>query len=78
MLLFNAFTDLALADEEVLKPLLERLTGASELPILLVGGQIIGTPQEVKYMHAKGEFTRALTKAGAIVDGVKKKKGRKH
>ncbi|EKM54653.1 uncharacterized protein PHACADRAFT_258644 [Phanerochaete carnosa HHB-10118-sp] len=65
-------------DEEVLRPLLERLTGASELPILLVGGKIIGTPQEVKYMHSKGSLARAISDAGAIVDGLRKKKGRKH
>ncbi|GJE92677.1 hypothetical protein PsYK624_088320 [Phanerochaete sordida] len=65
-------------DEEVLKPLLQRLTGVEELPILLIGGKIIGTPQEVKYMHSKGDLARAVTQAGAVVDGVKKKKGRKH
>lgn len=65
-------------DEDVLKPVLQRLTGVSELPILLIGGKIIGTAQEVKYMHAKGDLARAITQAGAIVDGAKKKKGRKH
>ena len=74
----RARAEFALADEDVLRPLLERLTGASELPILLIGGKIIGTPQEVKYMHSKGDLARAISKAGAIIDGVKKKKGRKH
>lgn len=66
------------ADEEVLKPLLHRLTGTDELPLLLIGGKVIGTAQEVRYMHSKGDLARAITKAGAIVDGAKKKKGRKH
>lgn len=67
-----------LADEEVLKPLLHRLTGTDELPLLLIGGKVIGSAQEVRYMHSKGDLARAITKAGAIVDGAKKKKGRKH
>ncbi|KIP06967.1 hypothetical protein PHLGIDRAFT_90155 [Phlebiopsis gigantea 11061_1 CR5-6] len=65
-------------DEEVLKPLLHRLTGSNELPLLLIGGKVIGTAQEVRYMHSKGDLARTITKAGAIVDGAKKKKGRKH
>jgi len=65
-------------DEEVLKPLLERLTGVPELPVLLIGGKIIGTPQEVKYMHSKGSLARSINDAGAIIDGARKKKGRKH
>lgn len=66
------------ADEDVLKPLLQRLTGSSELPILLVGGKIIGTAQEARYMHSKGDLARAISRAGAVVDGARKKKGRKH
>ena len=61
-----------------MKPLLQRLTGSDELPLLLIGGKTIGTPQEVRYMHNKGDLARAISNAGAIIDGVRKKKGRKH
>lgn len=65
-------------DEEVLRPLLFRLTDTTELPILLVGGKTVGTVQEILYMHQKGDLSRKIAEAGAIIDGVKKKKGRKH
>ncbi len=67
-----------LADEEVLKSVLHRLTGEPELPLLLVGGQTVGTLQEIRYMNSKGDLARKMNEAGAVVDGAKKKKGRKH
>ena len=66
------------ADEHVLRDLLQRLTGEPELPLLLVGGKTVGTMQEIRYTYTKGELARLVSKAGAVVDGVKKKKGRKH
>ncbi|PSR79236.1 hypothetical protein PHLCEN_2v7094 [Hermanssonia centrifuga] len=65
-------------DEEVLKSVLHRLTGEPELPLLLVGGQTLGTLQEIRYMNSKGDLARKMNEAGAVVDGAKKKKGRKH
>lgn len=65
-------------DEDVLKPLLLRLTGSNDIPILLVGGKTVGTFEEIQYMYKKGDLAKTITAAGAIVDGGKKKKGRKH
>ena len=62
----------------MLKSVLQRLTGESELPILLVGGKTVGTMQEIRYMFTKGELARTITASGAVIDGMKKKKGRKH
>lgn len=66
------------ADESVLTPLLFRLTSTSDLPILLIGGHTIGSIPEIRYLHSKGELARMISRAGGIVDGAKKKKGRKH
>ncbi|KAI0339897.1 hypothetical protein BDW22DRAFT_1335269 [Trametopsis cervina] len=65
-------------DEDVLKPLLLRLTKADGFPILLVGGKTVGTFEEIKYAFHKGELAKTISAAGAIVDGAKKAKGRKH
>ena len=65
------------ADENVLTRLLYRLTSTSELPILLVGGRTIGRPKEIKYLATKGELQKAITEAGAVVDGARKKKAKK-
>lgn len=66
------------ADEDVLAPLLFRLTSTSELPILLIGGRTVGSIQELRYLNTKGELRRMISNAGAVVDGAKKKKGKKH
>jgi len=65
-------------DEDVLRPLLYRLTKADSIPILLVGGKTVGAIEEIRYMFTKGDLARTINAAGAIVDGGKKKKGRKH
>ena len=65
------------ADENVLVPLLFRLTETNELPILLVGGRTVGHPKEIKYLAAKGELQKAITEAGGVVDGARKKKAKK-
>ncbi|KAI0775790.1 hypothetical protein BD413DRAFT_470869 [Trametes elegans] len=64
-------------DENVLVPLLYRLTSMQELPILLVGGRTIGNPKEIRYLVAKGELQRLVTEAGAVIDGARKKKAKK-
>ncbi len=70
-------SDVKAADENVLVPLLFRLTSANELPILLVGGRTVGTAQEIKYLAAKGQLHRLITEAGGVVDGARKKKAKK-
>ena len=62
----------------MLRPLLKRLTQADDIPILLVAGRTIGTIEEIRYMNTKGDLARMINNAGAIVDGKKKPKGRKH
>lgn len=66
------------ADEDVLKPLLFRLTNLTSIPILLVGGKPVGAAEEIGYMYKKGDLAKTISEAGAIVDGGKKPKGRKH
>jgi len=66
------------SDEAVLTPLLQRLTSATDFPILLVGGQTVGTLEEIRYLYKKGELERLIGRNGAVVDGGRKKKGRKH
>lgn len=53
------------------------MTSTDELPILLVGGRAIGHPKEIKYLAAKGELQKAITEAGGVVDGARKKKAKK-
>ncbi|OBZ70712.1 Monothiol glutaredoxin-S12, chloroplastic [Grifola frondosa] len=65
------------SDEAVLAPMLFRLTNTSELPILLVGGQMVGSIQEIRYLAQKGELQRMITNAGGIIDGARKKKPKK-
>ncbi|EMD37672.1 hypothetical protein CERSUDRAFT_114315 [Gelatoporia subvermispora B] len=65
-------------DEDVLAPLLFRLTSTSELPILLIGGRTVGSMQEIRYLRNKGELQRMISDAGAVIDGAKRKKGKKH
>ncbi|KAI0663449.1 hypothetical protein C8Q70DRAFT_906716 [Cubamyces menziesii] len=64
-------------DENVLVPLLYRLTSTNELPILLVGGRTVGSPREIRYLAAKGELQRLITDAGGVIDGARKKKAKK-
>ncbi|KAH7927544.1 hypothetical protein BV22DRAFT_1111070 [Leucogyrophana mollusca] len=64
-------------DAEVLTPLLHRLTSSTELPILLVGGKPVGSMEDMRQLHESGELQKMITDAGAVIDGAKKKKGRK-
>lgn len=65
-------------DENVLTPLLFRLTGATELPILLVGGMPVGASvQEIRYLKDKGELQRTITRAGGEIYGARRRKGKK-
>jgi hypothetical protein len=65
-------------DAAVLEPLLFRLTNATALPLLLVGGTPVGGLAEVRAMDAAGTLARLVEIAGAKVNGKKKKGGRKH
>lgn len=65
-------------DEAILAPLLFRVTGRGELPILLVGGRPLGTIEEIRYLKKKGELQKMLGAAGAEVYGAKRKQKKIH
>lgn len=66
-----------LADAQVLIPLLYRLTASDSLPILLIGGSPVGSVDAIRELDASGELKKRVTEAGAVVDGAKRKKGRR-
>lgn len=57
--------------------MLKRLTGFSELPVLIIGGKPVGSLQEVQALHKSGQLEKMITEAGALINGAKKKKNRK-
>jgi len=66
------------ADADVLIPLLFRLTDASELPILLVGGKPVGSMDTIRELRTNGQLKALVTHAGAVLDDSKKRrKGRR-
>lgn len=54
-----------------------RLTGATDMPILLLGGQSAGSIETIRELHTSGQLRTMVSAAGAVVDGAKKKKGRR-
>ncbi|KAI9449452.1 hypothetical protein BJY52DRAFT_1206373 [Lactarius psammicola] len=66
------------ADAGVLIPLLFRLTNASELPILLIGGKPVGSMDTIRELHTNGQLKALAAHAGAVLDSSKKRrKGRR-
>ncbi|EIN11902.1 hypothetical protein PUNSTDRAFT_62402 [Punctularia strigosozonata HHB-11173 SS5] len=63
------------ADAPVLEPLLLRLTGASSLPVLIVGGHPITDLDVVRKLNADGTLKKMVSTAGAKIDGARRKKG---
>jgi glutaredoxin len=61
------------ADADALKPLLMRVTSSSDLPILLVGGQSVGSVTDIREMTENGELQRRIYEAGAVTIEKKKK-----
>ncbi|KAF9479730.1 hypothetical protein BDN70DRAFT_878490 [Pholiota conissans] len=64
-------------DSEILTAMLKRLTGVTELPVLIIGGKPVGSLEEVKALEKSGELSKLVTEAGALINGAKKKKHRK-
>lgn len=64
-------------DTGVLMPMLERLTSVHGLPILIVGGEVVGSTQEILALAKSGELKKTITAAGAQINSKKKKKLRK-
>lgn len=65
-------------DAAVVEPLVARLTSVRELPILLIGGEPIGSIEEIRILSRDGALRKLVEAAGAKVDGKRKKGGRKH
>jgi hypothetical protein len=66
-------------DVEILEPVLHRLTGSSLFPILLVHGVLIdvSTASRVEELDKSGTLKALVSEAGAIINGGKRKKGRR-
>ena len=65
------------ADAQVLVPLLYRLTASDTLPILLIGVKSVGTVDAIRELDASGDLRKMVAEAGAVIDGAKRKKGRR-
>ena len=66
-------------DVETLEPVLYRLTGSPSFPILLVDGVLIdvSTADRVEELTMSGSLQKLVSEAGAIINGGKRKKGRR-
>ena len=66
-------------DVETLEPILHRLTGSSSFPILLVRGVPINvsTSDRVRELDESGTLRKLVSEAGAVINGGKRKKGRR-
>lgn len=66
-------------DADILEPVLHRLTGSSSFPILLVHGVLIdvSTADRLEELDKSGTLKKLVSEAGAIVNGGKRKKGRR-
>lgn len=64
-------------DAAVLAPLLARTSGVDELPLLIVGGKVIGGIEQAKLLHREGELEKLMRAAGAEINGARDRKGRK-
>lgn len=68
-------------DGHVLSPLLTRLTHVPSLPVLLIGGQPVGTDAsdrkdlmaEIRRLHENGDLARRIVEAGSTLEFEKKK-----
>ncbi|CAE6469781.1 unnamed protein product [Rhizoctonia solani] len=60
-------------DASVLEPALYRLIGETSLPIVLLGGRSIGSPETITKLHESGDLERAMKTAGATIVPPKKK-----
>lgn len=66
-------------DAGALEPVLQRLTGSSSFPILLVDGILIdvSTADLVQELDSSGALKKLVSEAGAIINGGKRRKGRR-
>ncbi|KAJ6629438.1 hypothetical protein B0H10DRAFT_1776360 [Mycena sp. CBHHK59/15] len=64
-------------DVVVLTPLIARLTSSPELPVLLIGGEPVGSTTEIRAMLKSGQLQHLIKASGAVIGGGKKRKSRK-
>lgn len=64
-------------DKDVLVPMLSRLTEFPELPVLIIGGKVVGSTEEIRNLHTDGGLQKMITAAGAQIDTGTKKKHRR-
>ncbi|CAK5265391.1 unnamed protein product [Mycena citricolor] len=63
-------------DVEILAPMLTRLVGASDMPVVLVSGKPLGPIERVRELKADGGLQQLIKAAGAVIGGGGKR--RKH
>ncbi|KAF7357858.1 Glutaredoxin domain-containing protein [Mycena venus] len=56
-------------DVEVLTPMLSRLTGSPDLPVLLISGKSVGSLEQIREMLAGGDLQRLIKASGAVIEG---------
>jgi hypothetical protein len=77
-LLTKNIADIALADADVLTPVLFRLTNTTELPILLIGGSPVGSIDTIRELNIDGKLKTLIIDAGGVPASERKpKRGRR-
>ncbi|KAG8896048.1 hypothetical protein FRB99_000202 [Tulasnella sp. 403] len=64
-------------DVDVIVPLIFRLTKRTSFPILIVGGTVMGSVEDIRTAHGDGSLQDTLADAGAVIGGSEKKKKKK-
>ncbi|EJD34705.1 hypothetical protein AURDEDRAFT_75963 [Auricularia subglabra TFB-10046 SS5] len=65
-------------DADIVRPMLQRLTGADLFPIVIIGGTPVRSIAELRRMRETTALNDTITAAGAKINGKRKKHGRKH
>lgn len=66
-------------DVDTLEPVFQRLTGSSSFPILLVHGVLVdvSTSERIQELSESRTLKTMVSEAGAVINGGKRKKGRR-
>ncbi|GJJ06323.1 hypothetical protein Clacol_000514 [Clathrus columnatus] len=65
------------ADEHIITSIFQRLLGTDQLPLLLLHGESLGTLSNIHELHSSGQLRKMILTTSAVIDGAKKKKGRR-
>lgn len=65
------------ADEHIITSVFERLLGTDQLPVLLLHGESLGTIDNIRDLHSSGQLRKIISTTSAVIDGARKKKGRR-